>query len=48
VTGEGKENGIQDSGFGHREGFIEKWKGDSPSPLILSLGVARKNKEGFS
>jgi len=25
--------------------FKEKWKGNSPSPLILSLGGARKIKE---
>jgi hypothetical protein len=40
-------------GRGLREGFKEKWKGDSPSPLVpfdrlttpLSLGGARKTKE---
>jgi hypothetical protein len=30
---------------GIREGFREKWMGDSPSHLILSLGGARKTKE---
>jgi len=36
-----------DSGYmGSRvQGYKEKWKGNSPSPLILSLGGARKNKE---
>ena len=37
----------RDSGFGigNLEGFREKWKGNSPSPLILSLDGARKTKE---
>jgi hypothetical protein len=48
---------LQASGIGLREGFREKWTGDSPSPLVpfdrlttsLSLGGARKTKEkGYS
>jgi hypothetical protein len=39
----------RDSGIGIRDarvqGFKEKWKGNSRSPLILSLGGARKIKE---
>jgi hypothetical protein len=49
----GRKQKTAKRGFGLREGFKEKWKGDSPSPLIpfdrlttpLSLGGARKTKE---
>jgi hypothetical protein len=52
-TADRERIGIQVTGFGLREGFIEKWKGDPPSPLIpfdrlttpLSLGGARKIME---